>query len=102
MGRLYGSQSRSRGRAERTSDADLSRTGGWITAIAVDARRERFLRAQFSPEAGHLFSLRALRQENIYRVLVEGGEAEMLTDVKGSVGGFKVSPDGKTSCVYGI
>jgi dipeptidyl aminopeptidase/acylaminoacyl peptidase len=33
---------------------------------------------------------------NLYRVLVEGGEAEMLTDVKGSVGEYKVSPDGRS------
>jgi Tol biopolymer transport system component len=34
-------------------------------------------------------------------VLIEGGEAEMLTDVKGSVGQYKVAPDGKSGAYAG-
>jgi dipeptidyl aminopeptidase/acylaminoacyl peptidase len=34
-------------------------------------------------------------KRNIYRIPVAGGEAEMLTDWKGTLGGFAVSPDGK-------
>src|SRR6266481_5109441 len=32
---------------------------------------------------------------NVFRILIEGGEAEMVTDFKGAVNAFKVSPDGK-------
>src|SRR5207245_8731869 len=32
---------------------------------------------------------------NVFRILMEGGEAEMVTDFKGTLGAFKVSPDGK-------
>ena len=35
-------------------------------------------------------------------VLVEGGEAEMVTDVKGGLGGYKISPDGKTIAYAGF
>jgi dipeptidyl aminopeptidase/acylaminoacyl peptidase len=32
----------------------------------------------------------------VYRILLQGGEAEKLTDVKGGVGGFKMAPDSKS------
>src|SRR5207249_3470596 len=32
---------------------------------------------------------------NVFRILMEGGEAEMVTDFNGSLGAFKVSPDRK-------
>jgi dipeptidyl aminopeptidase/acylaminoacyl peptidase len=40
-------------------------------------------------------------KSNLYRMLVEGGEAEMLTEVKGSIGEYKVSPDGKSVAYTG-
>jgi len=34
-------------------------------------------------------------KQNIWRIRIDGGEAERLTDWKGSLGSYKVSPDGK-------
>jgi len=34
-------------------------------------------------------------RRNLYRIAVDGGEAEMLTDWKGALGGYQVSPDGR-------
>jgi dipeptidyl aminopeptidase/acylaminoacyl peptidase len=50
----------------------------------------------FSPDGRYVYFLSDRSgKSNLYRVLIEGGEAEMLTDVKGSLGEFKVAPDGK-------
>jgi dipeptidyl aminopeptidase/acylaminoacyl peptidase len=50
----------------------------------------------FSPDSRYVFfaSERAGKR-NIYRIPVDGGEAEALTDWKGSVSAYHVSPDGK-------
>ena len=38
---------------------------------------------------------------NVYRILIAGGEAEMLTDFKGNLGSYKLSPDDKTVAFTG-
>jgi dipeptidyl aminopeptidase/acylaminoacyl peptidase len=38
---------------------------------------------------------------NVYRIGLSGGEAEMLTDFKGTLGTYEVSPDGKTVAFTG-
>ncbi|HLK67486.1 MAG TPA: S9 family peptidase [Bryobacteraceae bacterium] len=38
---------------------------------------------------------------NVYRIAVAGGEAEMLTDFKGNLGNYKLSPDSKTVAFTG-
>ncbi len=50
----------------------------------------------FSPD-GHwvFFTSDRAGKSNIYRIAVAGGEAEMLTDFKGSMGNYQQSPDGK-------
>ncbi|MGI8742519.1 MAG: S9 family peptidase [Bryobacteraceae bacterium] len=40
-------------------------------------------------------------KSNVYRILAEGGEAEKLTDFKGSLGEYRVSPDGKSVAFVG-
>ncbi|MFN7932286.1 MAG: S9 family peptidase [Bryobacteraceae bacterium] len=35
-------------------------------------------------------------KKNLYRLPLDGGEGEMLTDWKGSLGPYRISPDGKT------
>ena len=56
----------------------------------------------FSPDGRYLY-FRSARsgKMNVYRILVSGGEAEMLTDFKGDLGDFAVSPDGKTLAFTG-
>src|SRR5262249_38654779 len=51
----------------------------------------------FSPDGKSVFFLSPRSgKTNLYRIAIAGGEAEMLTDVKGNVAAYKVSPDGKT------
>ena len=51
----------------------------------------------FSPDGRHVyFTSDRSGKSNLYRILVEGGEAEKLTDFKGSLGEFRVSTDGKS------
>jgi len=50
----------------------------------------------FSPD-GRLvyFSSERSGEDNLWRIPVDGGEAEMLTDWKGSMGSYRLSPNGK-------
>jgi dipeptidyl aminopeptidase/acylaminoacyl peptidase len=56
----------------------------------------------FSPDGSLLYFQSARSGKmNVYRIAVAGGEAEMLTDFKGNLGSFKVSPDGRTVAFTG-
>jgi dipeptidyl aminopeptidase/acylaminoacyl peptidase len=89
-------------RSEQVAQIFLARADG--------SRRFQLTRAEkgssaptFSSDGRYVYFLSDRSgKSNIYRVLVEGGEAEMLTDVKGSIGEFKVSPDGKTVAYAGF
>ena len=50
----------------------------------------------FSPDASWVFFASDRNgKRNIYRIAVDGGEAEMLTSWTGTLGGYSVSPNGK-------
>ncbi|MBI3682039.1 MAG: S9 family peptidase [Acidobacteria bacterium] len=50
----------------------------------------------FSPDARRLFfTSERSGKKNIYRIPLDGGEAEMITDWKGAMGPYRLSPDGK-------
>jgi dipeptidyl aminopeptidase/acylaminoacyl peptidase len=50
----------------------------------------------FSPDGSYVyFTSDRSGKRNVYRILIAGGEAEMVTDFKGSLGDYQVSPDGK-------
>jgi dipeptidyl aminopeptidase/acylaminoacyl peptidase len=50
----------------------------------------------FSPDGRFLyFSSERSGKPNLWRIPVDGGEAEMLTEWKGEIGLYRVSPDGK-------
>jgi len=50
----------------------------------------------FSPDGHYVyFSSERSGKPNLWRVPIDGGEAEMLTDWKGEIGAYHVSPDGK-------
>ncbi len=50
----------------------------------------------FSPDSKLLyFTSGRSGKKNIYRIALDGGEAEMITGWKGTLGAYKASPDGK-------
>jgi dipeptidyl aminopeptidase/acylaminoacyl peptidase len=50
----------------------------------------------FSPDGRFIyFSSERSGKPNLWRILADGGEAEMLSDWKGEIGPYRVSPDGK-------
>jgi dipeptidyl aminopeptidase/acylaminoacyl peptidase len=56
----------------------------------------------FSPDSRFVyFKSERSGKPNVWRIAVDGGEAEMLTDWKGSLGQHQVSPDGKWVAVTG-
>src|SRR6266851_559471 len=56
----------------------------------------------FSPDGRFVYFLSSRSgKNNVYRIAIAGGEAEMLTDFKGSLGAYQVSPDGKTVAFTG-
>jgi dipeptidyl aminopeptidase/acylaminoacyl peptidase len=56
----------------------------------------------FSPD-GETVYFRSSRsgKRNVYRIRIAGGEAEMVTDFKGDVAAYRLSPDGKTVAFTG-
>jgi dipeptidyl aminopeptidase/acylaminoacyl peptidase len=58
---------------------------------------------EFSPDCRYVyFSSERSGKPNLWRIPVDGGEAEMLTDWKGEIGVFHVSPDGKWVAFTGM
>ncbi len=58
---------------------------------------------EFSPDSHYIyFSSERSGKPNLFRIPVDGGEAEMLTDWKGEIGSFHVSPDGKWIAFAGM
>jgi len=58
---------------------------------------------EFSPDGRYVyFSSERSGKPNLWRIPVDGGEAEMLTDWKGEMGAYHVSPDGKWIAFAGM
>jgi dipeptidyl aminopeptidase/acylaminoacyl peptidase len=58
---------------------------------------------EFSPDSRFVYFLSERSgKPNLWRIPVDGGEAEMLTDWKGEIGAFHVSPDGKWVAFAGM
>jgi dipeptidyl aminopeptidase/acylaminoacyl peptidase len=58
---------------------------------------------EFSPDGRYVyFSSERSGKPNLWRIPVDGGEAEKLTDWKGEIGAFHVSPDGKWIAFAGM
>ncbi|HWZ33205.1 MAG TPA: S9 family peptidase [Bryobacteraceae bacterium] len=56
----------------------------------------------FSPDGRVVYFLSSRSgKSNVYRIAIAGGEAEMLTDFKGTLGAYRLSPDGKTVAFAG-
>ena len=57
----------------------------------------------FSPDGRYVyFSSERSGKPNLWRIPVDGGEADMLTDWKGEIGAYHVSPDGKWVAFAGM
>jgi len=88
-------------RSEQVTQIFLARADGTRRFQLTRAEKSSSAPA-FSPNGRYIYFLSDRSgKTNLYRVLVEGGEAEMLTDVKGSVAEYKVSPDGKSVAYAG-
>jgi dipeptidyl aminopeptidase/acylaminoacyl peptidase len=56
----------------------------------------------FSPDGRYVyFATDRTGKRNVFRIPVAGGEAEMVTDFKGNLGAYAVSPDGATVAFTG-
>jgi dipeptidyl aminopeptidase/acylaminoacyl peptidase len=57
----------------------------------------------FSPDGRYVyFSSERSGKPNLWRIPVDGGEADMLTDWKGEIGAYHISPDGKWIAFAGM
>ncbi len=58
---------------------------------------------QFAPDGRSIYFISERSgKPNLWRIPVDGGEAEQLTDWKGSIGGYRVSPNGKWVAFSGV
>ncbi len=56
----------------------------------------------FSPDGRMIYFLSPRSgKNNVYRIAIAGGEAEQITDFKGNLGAFELSPDAKTVAFIG-
>ena len=80
-----------------------------VLANADGSHRIRLTRGEkssgapsFSPDGRYIYFQSARSGKmNVYRIRIAGGEAEMLSDFKGNLGSYKLSPDGKTVAFTG-
>jgi dipeptidyl aminopeptidase/acylaminoacyl peptidase len=83
-------------RSEQNTQIFLARADG-SRRFQLTRGEKSSMAPAFSPDGRYLyFESDRSGKTNVYRVLIAGGESEMLTDTKGTVGDFKVSPDGKS------
>ena len=85
-------------------DAERSETATQIWIADADGSHRRQLtrgeksasNPSFSPDGSSLYFVSDRSgKRNVYRILLAGGEGEMVTDFKGRMGEYAVSPDGK-------
>jgi Tol biopolymer transport system component len=89
-------------KSEMISQIYLGRTDG-SRPLQLTRGEKSASAPSFSPDGSyvHFLSARSGKQ-NLWRIPVAGGEAELLTDWKGSIGAYKVSPDGKWIAFAGV
>lgn len=88
-------------RSEQVSQIYLARADG-TKSFQLTRGDKSSTAPSFSPDGRFLYFLSDRNGKmNVYRILIRGGEAEMLTDVKAAVGGYKLSPDGRTVAYIG-
>jgi len=96
--------------SEAVMEPDRSETVSQIFLANADgSRRMQLTRGEkgatspaFSPDGRYLYFTSARSgKRNVYRIAIGGGEGEMLTDFKGNLGAYRLSPDGKTVAFTG-
>jgi len=82
-------------RSEMVSQIWLAKAdGSWRTQLTRGEKGSAS--PSFSPDSRYVYFLSSRSgKQNVWRIPTLAGEAEMLTDWKGSLGAYKVSPDGK-------
>lgn len=87
-------------------EADKSETRGQIMLgradgsgrFALTSADRHATQPAWSPDGKFVYFL----SKQVHRIPVDGGEAEALTDWKGTIGGFAVSPDGKSVAIRAV
>src|SRR5258708_950935 len=95
-------------RAVLDTERSETQTQVWLAA-ADGSHRVQLTRGEknstnpaFSPDGRFVYFMSERSgKNNVYRIAVAGGEAEMLTDFKGTLAAFQISPDGKTIAFAG-
>ncbi len=89
-------------KSEMISQIYLGRTDG-SRPMQLTRGEKSATAPSFSRDGSYVYfqSARSGKQ-NLWRISVGGGEAEMLTDWKGSIGAYTVSPDGKWIAFAGV
>ncbi len=88
-------------RSEFVTQIYLARADG-SRRFQLTARKESSTAPAFSTDSGFVYFLSSRSgKQNLWRISVAGGEAERLTDWDGKIGGFRVSPDGKSIAFRG-
>src|SRR5687768_15495502 len=81
-------------KSETLTQLFLARTDG-SQRVQLTRGDKSATSAQFSPDSRYVFFMSDRDgKKNLYRIPVGGGEAEKLTDWKGTLETFRVSPDG--------
>ncbi|MEZ5400078.1 MAG: S9 family peptidase [Bryobacteraceae bacterium] len=97
---------------EPVTQGDKSEWSTRIWTAAADGENRRPLTRgakstaslQFSADGGWLYFLaeRNGAAKNVYRIRIDGGEAEQVTDFTGAVGSYALAPSGKAIVLTGV
>jgi len=82
-------------KSEQITHIFLGRTGN-AEPVQLTRGEKSATRPTFSPDGTQVFFLSERSgKQNLYRIPISGGEAEQLTDWKGTLFAYRVSPDGR-------
>jgi dipeptidyl aminopeptidase/acylaminoacyl peptidase len=88
-------------RSEQVTQLHLARSDG-SRRIQLTRHEKGAASPAFSPDGQYVYFLSERSgKNNLFRIAVDGGEAEMLTDWKGKLAAFRLSPNGKQIALIG-
>ncbi|MBL8232207.1 MAG: S9 family peptidase [Bryobacterales bacterium] len=96
LGRVHTDPPNHRAREERIQYASLAGIGRWIAAVRANPRREVEFEPSFSPNVAWVYFTSSRTGKNqVWRIAVDGGEAEQITEMKDGVASYVLSPNGQ-------